>query len=35
MITILVPLFMYNVKMDMKTLIGGILAVVGVLITKI
>jgi|LakMenEpi03Aug12_release.lakeMendotaPanAssembly.Ray.scaffolds.fasta_scaffold294490_2 hypothetical protein len=35
MITILVPLFMYNVKMDMKTLIGGILAIVGVLITKL
>ena len=35
LITILVPLFMYNVKMDMKTLVGGILAIVGVLITKI
>jgi len=35
LITILVPLFMYNVKMDMKTLIGAILAIVGVLITKL
>ena len=35
LITILVPLFMYNVKMDTKTLIGAILAIVGVLITKL
>jgi len=35
LITILVPLFMYNIKIDMKTLIGGILAIAGVLITKL
>ena len=35
LITILVPLFMYNIKMDMKTVIGCVLAIVGILITKL
>jgi len=34
-ITILVPLFMYNIKMDMKTLIGCVIAIIGILITKL
>jgi len=34
-ITILVPLLVYNIKMDMKTVIGCVLAIIGILIAKL